>query len=200
MMPSRGTLVRLFPRLNPLRNSIGRRFPTVTKVVLSTQPDTFPCRVLPSRFLGDGIQRVAALGQDAWTGTNRMTQCLENSTLSVLTSRVKQNRPLPVSNPETATDTILDGTIQELLLRILTLKVSISCAPNTPLTVSWSGPVSGRQTLQTIETNNVITIVKCRSRTRPKTCDPKFCTGWPQRGGQVRSSRLLPDRQWSGIP
>lgn len=57
-----GTSFRLFPRRNPLLNSPGRRFPTITKVVPSTQPDRFAVGVLPSRFLGDGVQCEAALG------------------------------------------------------------------------------------------------------------------------------------------
>jgi len=87
----RGAPVRFFARLDPTTKVVIKRYRTVTKVLLCTQPNTSSCGVSPSCFLVVAFSE-GRLGQDAWTGTYRMLRNAENSTLSVCTSRVKKNR------------------------------------------------------------------------------------------------------------
>jgi len=75
----RGSLLRA-PRLQP--NKAPKRYRTVTKVLLCTQPSTTSYRGLSFLFPGDGVQCVAVSGQDAWTGSYRMPRYSENSKLS----------------------------------------------------------------------------------------------------------------------
>ncbi len=103
-------------------------------------PALYRAGVLPSRFLGGGVQCVAATGRTPGLEPTGMTRYSETSTLSARTSRVKKIRPPTAVKTGNRHPYHLDADTSEMLLLFLTLASSTCCAATAPAIKSSTGP------------------------------------------------------------